>query len=102
MFLVKFLIVVQFLHSQTQDENPYWIHLSKVLPKTTGLAEDKPAALADNIIFCYEHLKDIVENVVQFENINIRRLSINHLYLAKEISWCFQYFRKPKSLWKKV
>ena len=72
--------------------------------KATGLAEDKAAALADNINLAssvYEHLKDIVDNVMQFENINIRRLSMNQLYLAKEISWCFQYLESLKCRGKK-
>ena len=68
--------------------------------KATGLYnEDRATSLANEINLAasvYEHLKQIVDNVMQFDNINLRRLSMNQLNLAKEISWCYQYSENLK------
>ena len=39
----------------------------------------------------YDNLQLIVNNLARFPSINIRRLSMRQLYLARDIHWCFRY-----------
>ena len=72
--------------------------------KYIGYSEKTATELANDIneaAWVYENLHTIVNNITQFDNISICRLSLNQLYLARQMSWCYQYSENQKGRGKK-
>ena len=67
--------------------------------------EDKDAETFSRSIneasWVYDNLHRIIHNVEQFKCINLRRLSIRQLYLAKDFHWCLRYAQDQKGRGKK-
>ena len=62
--------------------------------KQTGYSDELAGKLVKDIneaAWVYDHLQKIINNLVMFESINIRRLSMRQLYLAKDVDWCHRY-----------
>ena len=67
--------------------------------KQIGYDIDEAEKLAKQIneaSWVYDNLDKIVANLYQFDRINIRRLSIRQLYLAKDMDWCYRYVQNHK------
>ena len=72
--------------------------------KYIGYSEKTATSLANEInqaAWVYEYLHKIVDNINQFDNINICRLSLNQLFFARQMSWCYQYSESQKGRGKK-
>lgn len=68
------------------------------------LATDQ-ARIINNAVWVYDNFKRITDNLMVCSDIDIRRLSLHQLYLAKDMSWCLVYQeqlqgqrKKPKLL----
>ena len=62
--------------------------------KNIGYEEEEAKQLSESInvaSWVYDNLQGIVNNIFQFQYINIRRLSMRQLYLARDIHWCLRY-----------
>lgn len=69
-----------------------------------GYTEETAESLAKEVnqaAWVYDNLHKILNNINQFDNIIISRLSINQLYFARELSWCYQYSENQKGRGKK-
>ena len=67
--------------------------------KQVGYDIEEAQKLAQQIneaSWVYDHLDKIIDNLHQFQTINISRLSIRQLYLAKDMDWCFRYVQNLK------
>ena len=62
--------------------------------KQTGYSDELAGKLAQDIneaAWVYDYLQKIIINLVMFESINIRRLSMRQLFLANDAEWCYRY-----------
>ena len=74
-----------------------------------GILDKEATTLArtiNNAVWVYDNFKKITHNLtLECKEIDIRRLSLHQLYLAKDLSWCLAYqeqmkgrINKPKHL----
>ena len=59
-----------------------------------GVEDDEATELArtmNNAVKVYDNFQDITNNLMECRDIDIRRLSLHQLYLAKDMPWCLMY-----------
>ncbi len=59
-----------------------------------GMQPDEASSVArviNNAVWVYDNFQRITNNLMTCTDIDIRRLSLHQLYLAKDMSWCLMY-----------
>ena len=67
--------------------------------KQVGYEKENAEKLSKSIneaCWVYDNLQRILNNLLQFDSINVRRLSMRQLYLAKDLHWCLRYVQDHK------
>ena len=54
------------------------------------------ARTLNNAVWVYDNFQKIANNLMECREIDIRRLSLHQLYLAKDMSWCLMYQEQLK------
>ena len=68
--------------------------------KALGFDNEYAGQMADalnNACWVFDHFEKIQENLRAFPSIDIRRLSLQQLYLAKNLSWCLMIKENSKA-----
>ena len=96
--------VIGYELKRKMKETAGYIYPNRYLKHHLGYTEETATSLAKEInqaAWVYDNLHKILDNIYQFDNINICRLSLNQLFFAREMSWCYQYSENQKGRGKK-
>ena len=90
--VVKSIAIAKAFRMKVEEETGYK-QIKRYL-KFIGINEHLLQDLArtlNNAVWVFDHFRDITFNVNVCTGIDIRRLSLHQLYLARDLSWCYSY-----------
>ena len=77
-------------------------YLRWACPEMSDTERDKLSGAINHASWVYDHIDRIYANLVQVgDQLDIRRLSLNNLYSARDLGWCFSQADKNRGTKKK-